>query len=174
MCSNASATPTSSREIGHAQIFAGAAASRCSGPAATARAGGRFPQIDPSPGADHRLVDRVPGPCPQTDPSPETDLHPEPIDPALGPCPQIDPSPETDLHSEPIDRAPETGRPPAPIAQPHGAGQPRRGSPADHSAEAGRVWGAEAGALLAALEAEACEEVDAGADAAAEGALMLP
>ena len=99
-----------------------------------------------------------------------------------GPCPQTGPSPETDLHQEPIDRAPETGLPPAPIAQPHGAGQPRRGSPADHSAEAGRVWGAEAGALLAvleveaceaALEAEACEEVDA-ADAAAEGALMLP
>ena len=70
----------------------------------------------------------------------------------------------------------------APIDQPHGAGQPRRGSPADHLAEAGRVWGAEAGALLAALEveaceaaleAEACEAVDAGADAA-EGALMLP
>jgi len=87
-----------------------------------------------------------------------------------GPCPQTDPSPETDLHPEPIDR-------------PREVGQPRRGSPADHLAEAGRVWGAEAGALLAALEveaceaaleAEACEAVDAGADAAAEGALMLP
>ena len=125
----------------------------------------------------------MPGPCPQTDPSPEIDLHPEPIDPALGPCPQIAPSPETNLHPEPIDRALETGLSPAPIDQPHGAGQPRRGSPADHLAEAGRVWGAEAGALLAALEveaceaaleAEACEAVDVGADEPAEGALMLP
>ena len=72
---------------------------------------------------------------------------------------------------------------PALIDPPHGIGHPRRGSRADHSAEAGPVWGAEAGALLAALEveaceaaleAEACEAVDAGADAAAEGALMLP
>ena len=116
----------------------------------------------------------MPGPCPQTGPSPEIDHHPEPIDPALGPCPQIAPSPETDLHPEPIDRALETGLSPAPIDQPHGAGRPRRGSPADHSAEAGRVWGPEAGALLAALEAEACEAVDVGADEPAEGALMLP
>ena len=72
---------------------------------------------------------------------------------------------------------------PALIDPPHGIGHPRRGSRADHSAGAGPVWGAEAGALLAALEveeceaaleAEACEAVDAGADVAAEGALMLP
>ena len=112
----------------------------------------------------------MPGPCPQTDPSLGAGHRQAPIDRALGPCLQIDPSPETDLHPEPID-------------QPHGAGQPRRGSPAAHLAEAGPVWGAEAGALLAALEveaceaaleAEACEAVDAGADAAAEGARMLP
>jgi len=81
---------------------------------------------------------------------------------------------------------------PALVDPPHGIGHPRRGSRADHSAEAGPVWGAEAGTLLAALEveaceaasevgaceaaleAEACEAVDAGADAAAEGARMLP
>ena len=116
----------------------------------------------------------MPGPCPQTDPSPGAGHRQAPIDRALGPCLQIDPSPETDLHPEPIDRALEIDLSPAPIDQPHGAGQPRRGSPADHLAEAGRVWGAEAGALLAALEAEACEAVDAGADAAAEGVLTLP
>ena len=63
---------------------------------------------------------------------------------------------------------------PALIDPPHGIGHPRRGSRADHSAGAGPVWGAEAGALLVALEVEACEAVDAGADAAAEGARMLP
>ena len=63
---------------------------------------------------------------------------------------------------------------PALVDPPHGIGHPRRGSRADHSAEAGPVWGAEAGAPLVALEVEACgAAVDAGADAV-DGALMLP
>src|SRR5262249_27604916 len=121
-------TPTSWREIGDAQIFVGAVASRCLGPVAgeaTVRAWEPSPQTDPLPGAVHRLasIDRAPGHCPHADPAL--------IDPARG------------------------------------TGHLRRGSRADHSAEAGPAWGA---ALLAALEVEACEAAsEVGACEAVDG-----
>ena len=69
------------------------------------------------------------------------------------------PSAGTLPSSRPGVNRPNVGNGPFPalIDPPHGIGHPRRGSRADHSAEAGPVWGAEAGTLLAALEVEACE-----------------
>jgi hypothetical protein len=129
--------PTWRPETGHAQIFAGAAASRCSSPAAgqpTVPAQEPYPQTDPLPGTD----------------------------PCRAP---IDLPPETDLRRAPIDPLPETDLRPAPIDRPHGAGQPRSGSRADRPAGADPVWWAEAGALLAASEVEEAV-VDAAAEGA--------